>query len=353
MNYDECLKVLREKSEILHKGALEICVKPVPETDEPGAVDPREAHWFRVKPTGPNIKDPANLTPAEIHAIRTGMGCVSVDLSHGVSTDIRVITTEAGDLPILIYTPTKGETPKPAVVYIHGGGFFGGTARVIENACKELADRANAVVVSVDYDLAPDHKFPYQVNQCYQTVRWTHAHAAELGIDPEKIAVSGDSAGGNLSAACCIMDKEKLIKLQLLLYPAAFNLSEEEIGWSLDEYDLRENAEIKMDFINDIRNMTPYTSSLYVTNADQIHDPLFSVGEAEDYSCFPTTLIAVGEYDYLRIQDELFGQKLAEAGIQVRFIRYKGMAHAFWEHTGEFPQAEQCTEEMARMIRAL
>ncbi len=353
MNYNECLKVLREKSEIIRKGTLDICVKPVPETDEPGAVDSREEHWFRVKPTGPNIKDPANLTAAEIHAIRTSMGCVSVDLSHGVTTDIRVINTDAGDLPILIYTPSDGASPKPAVVYIHGGGFFGGTARVIENACKELADRADAVVVSVDYDLAPEHKFPSHVNQCYQTVRWVHAHAAELGIDPEKIAVSGDSAGGNLSAACCVMDKEKLIKLQLLLYPAAFNLSEEEIGWSLDQYDLRENVEIKMEFINDIRNMVPFTSALYLEHPEQIHDPRFSVGEVSDYSCFPPTLIAVGEYDYLRIQDELFGQKLTEAGIPVRFLRYNGMAHAFWEHTGEFPQAEHCTEEMAKLVRAL
>jgi acetyl esterase/lipase len=353
MKYDECLKVLRESNEIIRKGVLEICVKPVPETDEPGAVDPRESHWFRVKPTGPNIKDPNNLTPAEIHAIRTSMGCVSIDLSHGITTDIRVITTEAGDLPILIYTPSGSKTPKPVVVYIHGGGFFGGTARVIENACKALAGKADAVVVSVDYELAPEHKFPFQLNQCYQTVRWVHAHASELGIDPEKIAVSGDSAGGNLSAACCVIDREKLIKLQLLLYPAAFNRTEEELGWSLEQYDLRENVEIKMDFINDIRNMVPFTAALYVESPEHVRDPRFSVGDVEDYSCFPSTFIAVGEYDYLRIQDELFGQKLAEAGIPVRFVRYKGMAHAFWEHTGEFPQAEDCTEEMAKLIRGL
>ena len=353
MLYDECLKVLREKGELIRKGALEICVKPVPESSEPGTVDPREAHWFRVKPTGPNIKDPAHLTGAEIHAIRTSMGCVSIDLSHDVTTEIRVITTGAGDLPILIYTPQNGKSPKPVVVYIHGGGFFGGTARVIENACKSLADKADAVVVSVDYDLAPEHKFPHQVTQCYQTVRWVHDHTEELGIDPEKIAVSGDSAGGNLSAACCVLDEEKLIKLQLLLYPGAFNRTEEEIGWSLDQYDLREDVEIKMELINDIRNMVPFTTALYVENESQIHDPRASIGDAEDYSCFPPTFIAVGEYDYLRIQDELYGQKLAEAGIPVRFVEYKGMGHAFWEHTGEFPQAEDCTEEMAALVRKL
>lgn len=353
MNYSECLSALRENNEILHIGALEICVKPVPETNEPGAVDPREAYWFRTKPTGPNIQDPTNLQYAEIHAIRTSMGCVSVDLSHHVNTDIRVIEVEAGALPILIYTPQKGEQLKPAVVYIHGGGFFGGTARVIENACKHLADKANAVVVSVDYDLAPEFKYPHQAHQCYQTVCWVHDHADELGIDPEKIAVSGDSAGGNLAAACCIQDQEKIIKLQLLLYPGAFNRTEEEIGWSLDAYDLREDVEIKMDFINDIRNMTPFCGPLYVNDPAQLHEQLASVGDAADYSCFPPTFIAVGEFDYLRIQDEVFGEKLAEAGIPVRFIRYKGMAHAFFEHTGEFPQAEDCTEEMAALIKKL
>ena len=353
MNFDECLEVLREGGQIVRKGALEICMKPVPETKEPGAVDPREAHWFRTKPTGPNIKDPAHLTKAEIHAIRTAMGCVSVDRSHDITTEVRVITTDAGDLPVLIYTPVKGISPKPVVVYIHGGGFFGGTARVIENACKELADLADAVVVSVDYDLAPEHKFPSHVNQCYQTVRWVHAHASELGADPEKIAVSGDSAGGNLSAACCVLDKEKIIKLQLLLYPAAFNYSEEELGWSLEQYDLTDDVDIKMEFINDIRNMVPFTSQLYVETPEQIHDTRFSVGEVDDYSCFPTTFIAIGEYDYLRIQAELFGQKLTEAGIPVCFVCYKGMAHAFWEHTGEFPQAADCTLEMAELVKKL
>ena len=354
MNYNECLAALKKNHQIVRKGALEICLKPVPETLEPGTPDPREAHWFRTKPTGPNIKNPADLQFAEIHAIRTSMGCVSVDLSHGVTTDIRVIDVEAGALPILVYTPQKGTSPKPVVVYIHGGGFFGGSARVIENACKELADKADAVVVSVDYDLAPEFKFPRQVYQCYQTVCWVHDHAEELGIDPQKIAVSGDSAGGNLSAACCVMDKDnKFIKLQLLLYPAAFNRSEAEIGWSLDQYDLRTDVDIKMDFINDIRNMVPFTGALYVERPEQVLDQLFSVGDVEDYSCFPRTFIAVGEYDYLRIQDELFGRKLAEAGIPVRFVVYKGMAHAFWEHTGEFPQAEDCTDEMAALVRAL
>ncbi len=353
MNFTECLPVLREKGEVIRKGALEICVKPVPESDQPGTVDPREAHWFRVKPTGPSIKDPAHLSFAEIHAIRTSMGCVSADLSHNVTTDIRVIDVEAGALPILVYTPQAGSHPKPAVVYIHGGGFFGGTARVVENACKELADKADAVVVSVDYDLAPEFKFPHQPLQCYQTVRWVHAHAGELGIDPERIAVSGDSAGGNLSAACCVQDKEKIIKLQLLLYPLVTTRSEAEIGWTADEYDLREDTEIKTAFIDDIRNMAPFLGQMYVNDPAQMSDPLFSVGDVEDYSCFPATLIAVGEFDFLRIQNEQYGQKLAEAGIPVRFLRYKGMAHAFWEHTGEFPQASNCTEEMAALIRKM
>ena len=113
MLYDECLKVLREKGELIRKGALEICVKPVPESSEPGTVDPREAHWFRVKPTGPNIKDPAHLTGAEIHAIRTSMGCVSVDLSHDVTTEIQVITTGAGDLPGYLRQNARRVEPCP------------------------------------------------------------------------------------------------------------------------------------------------------------------------------------------------------------------------------------------------
>jgi acetyl esterase/lipase len=115
------------------KKGLKIHVKPVPETDRPGVVDPRAANWFRNLPKGYQVQDYRRITSEEVQILRDAMGCQNADLSRGVKTNRRTINTENGDVPILIYTPDISGT-LPLICYIHGGGFFGGSTEVVENA---------------------------------------------------------------------------------------------------------------------------------------------------------------------------------------------------------------------------
>ncbi len=352
MSYQDCLKVLKNNAVIEKKGQLEICLKPVPETDRPGVADPREAKWFRSLPKPYQMKDSANPSSADIQAMRDAMGCKNDDLSRGVNKTKRIISTPAGEVPILIYTP-QHESPVPLICYIHGGGFFGGTTRVVENACKLLAERAESVVISIDYCLAPEHRFPEGLMQCWETIVWAHGHAEELGINPDKIAVSGDSAGGNLSLGCCLLDQMHLIKAQLLLYPAITVRPDIDYGWTWDAYEMNEGKDAALLMVHDIKDSINFVPVVYPKTQADLYNQLLSPWQAPDYTHFPTTFLAVGEYDFLKQQALKFCEKLGACGVQTHYYCYKGMGHAFFEHTGEFPQAEDCTDEMAKIIRSL
>ncbi|HEX4248309.1 MAG TPA: alpha/beta hydrolase, partial [Pseudonocardia sp.] len=133
----------------------------------------------------------------------------------------RTVPGPAGDIPVRVYTPA-GEGPLPVVVYFHGGGWVIGDLEVVDRPCRQLADAAGAIVVSVDYRLAPEHRYPAAIDDCYAATSWVASHADEIGADAGRLAVAGDSAGGNLAAAVCIAARDRggpTITAQLLLYP--------------------------------------------------------------------------------------------------------------------------------------
>ncbi len=352
MDYQNCLKVLREKTTIQTKGNLKTLIKPVPETDRPGVPDPRAAHWFRSLPKAYQMKDPFHPTNEDIQILRDAMGCQNTDLSHGVKTNSSLISTEAGDVPVFIYS-LQAHQPAPLICYIHGGGFFGGSTSVVENACKLLAERSGAVVISIDYGLAPDFRFPINLFQCWGVVCWARDHAQELGIDNKKIIISGDSAGGNLSLGCCLLDQEHLIKAQLLLYPAIVVNPDIDYGWTWDAYEMKEDQDAALLMVHDLMDSIGTVPRIYPQTKADLFNQLLSPWQAADYAHFPTTFLAVGEYDYLKQEAQIFCEKLGQSGVSTHLCYYKGMGHAFFEHTGEFPQAEDCADEMAKIVRSL
>lgn len=284
------------------------------------------------------------------------MGCDNVDLSHQVTSERRILQTDVGAVPVYIYQP-EGSVPKPLVVYIHGGAFFGGSPRVVENPCRLLAERSGAVVLSVDYALAPKARFPVGLNQCWQAVCWAYEHAKELSADPTRLTVMGDSAGGNLAAGCTMLDRNSIIQLQILLYPCTLmDLTREH--WDEGRYviasDLEQHTrEVLQKLILETRSFFDTMKAAYLNAPDQASNPFVSPLLEKDLSGMPRTLIMAAEYDYLRQQAEEFGRRLSEEGVDTTFYLYKGMGHAFFEHTGEFPQAEDCTDEAARAIKAI
>jgi acetyl esterase len=261
-----------------------------------------------------------------------------------VLTD-RSIPGPGGDLPIRVYASASASSgPRPLVVYFHGGGYvFGGGLRLGDWICSQVASTVGAVVVAVDYRLAPVHRFPAAVEDCYAAVTWAAGNAAELGATG-RIGVMGESAGGNLAAVTCLIARERggpAISHQALTYPAT-DMTEGRPPSGNPSAPFLSHAEIvaykrlyfgqKPDFAN------PWASPLLA-----------------DHAGLPPALIQVAEHDPLRADGARYAEALRAAGVPVRFTEYVGMTHGFVNFPGlsraaHQAMAEICAEQSAALV---
>jgi acetyl esterase len=224
---------------------------------------------------------------------------------------------------VRIFTPV-GNGPFPILVYSHGGGWNKGNVYTHGKVCRYLSNKVGCIVVSVDYRKAPKYKFPIPVEDAYAALQWTVQHAAQLDGDPARVAVGGDSAGGNISAALCLIAKDRSgpkIIYQLLVYPAT-DLS------SLDTESYRNygtgygltKADVEM-----------YRDKYLRTTEDRTN-PYASPLLAKDLTNLPPALIITGEYDVARDEGEAYANRLKQAGVQARSFRCPGIGHgaAYW-----------------------
>lgn len=222
----------------------------------------------------------------------------------------------AGNIPVRIYTP-KGSGAFPALVYFHGGGWVIGDPTVVDGPCTLFANRAHSVVISVDYRKAPEAPFPAAVDDAVAATRWVAEHAAELNIDPDRIVVAGDSAGGNLAAVTALTLRDeggpKLVG-QVLLYPAT--------DFHRDTASARENGEGY--FLTTA--MLDWFSKHYQADPD---DWRASPIRSTDHAGLPPALVVTAEFDPLRDEGEAYAEKLRAAGVPVQVKRYDGQIHAF------------------------
>lgn len=192
---------------------------------------------------------------------------------------------------------------------------------------------------------------------CYDAVKWVHEHADELGVNPNQIVVSGDSAGGNLAAVCSLMDRDSgagLIKMQALIYPVLIigNERADDYEWSLDHYEIMEDHhEYIIETIEGLRKSDGLLQELYIQDLTTIDNPLVSPLLSESLAGMPRTVIITAEFDYLRPQAEAFARKLAEANVPTKIIKYCGMDHAFIDKIGIYPQAADCFKEIANELK--
>ncbi|MER5774131.1 alpha/beta hydrolase [Streptomyces sp. NPDC002039] len=243
--------------------------------------------------------------------------------------DVLDTTATAGDreIPIRIYRPvTEPDAgPLPVTLYFHGGGWVFGDLDTQDHIARTVADRSGTIVVSVDYRLAPEHRFPAAVDDAYAALAWVADNASGFGGDGQRIAVFGESAGGNLAAT---LAQEALrrggprITLQVLAYPA------------LDRFD-------------DSPSMYEYTTGpilsrsylewfwgAYLGSPDQGADPRVSPARSDELAGLPPAVIATAEHDPLRDQADLYADKLADAGVPVQHFPVKGAVHGFLSFTG-------------------
>lgn len=257
----------------------------------------------------------------------------------------RTITAGDGaEIPVRIYWPDTDPAPKAGVVFFHGGGWVIGGLDTHDGAARMLANATGAVVVFVDYRLAPEAPFPIPVEDCYTGLLWTVANASSIGVDPSRVAVAGDSAGGNLAAAVALMARDRngpALRYQLLVYPCTdMNPSR----WP----SMRENE----------RGYFLTTDSMvwfYDQYAPQVADrtnPYASPIHATDLSGLPPAFVVTAEFDPLRDEGEAYAARLVAAGVPCEVQRYDGMIHGFFGMTAMFEQARDAHATASAKLKA-
>lgn len=235
-------------------------------------------------------------------------------------TDTFVPTSE-GSIPVRIYQPLA-RANQPVLMFFHGGGFVLGSVEIYEGLCRRLAYLSQCVVISVDYRLAPEHKFPAAPQDCYAATVWASQNAHLFGGDASRLAVCGDSAGGNLATVVAMMARDQKgphISYQVLLYPtvdASFRFA------SIDA--------LAEGYLLTKPMMVWFLDHYRAANTDP-KDPYFSPFEATDLSGLPPALIITAEYDPLRDEGRAYAERLEAAGVPVKYREYKGMIHVFMQ----------------------
>lgn len=256
----------------------------------------------------------------------------------------RGIPGPGGTIPVRIYTP-RGEGPFPILVYFHGGGWVLSNLETHDALCRKLTNRAGCIVVSVDYRLAPEHKFPAAVEDSYAATSWVAEHAGELHGDPTRLAVGGDSAGGNLSAVTTLLAREQggpSIRFQFLIYPAT-----DHFAGSMQRQSFIENGEGYFLTREGMKRFLDY----YLPSPEHGTDPRFAPLQARDLSGLPPALVVTAEYDPLRDEGEAYAERLREAGVPVTLKRYDGMIHGFFTMAGVIDQSNKAIDETAEILR--
>jgi len=283
---------------------------------------------------------PADARQAVVDALKAVAGQPG---EIGRVQDLKIPHAER-PIPIRIYTPAA-EGPFPCLVYFHGGGWVVCDLDTHDAVCRAIARRAEAVVVAVDYRLSPEYKFPAAVEDCYAATGWVAANAARLAVDPRRIAVGGDSAGGNLSTVMCLKSRDEggpSLGLQVLVYPVT-NLA------SFDTPSYREFAEGY--YLT--RTEMEWFRGHYLARTEDAHSPYASPLLAPDLRGLPPALVITAECDPLRDEGEAYAKRLAEAGVAVTCTRYNGMIHPFFSLGGVFSQGRRAIEQVAAAVRAL
>jgi len=247
----------------------------------------------------------------------------------------------AGKLPVRIYRPRGVPRPAPALVYFHGGGFVTGGLDSHDPVCRLLADEARCVVISVDYRMAPEHKFPAAPDDALAAFRHVASHTGPLGLDPQRLAIGGDSAGGNLSAVVALATRGDAVRpaFQLLIYPAT------DMTMSFPSI-----ASMGKDLFLERATMDWFLGHYLRSDADR-HDLRASPWFNPDVAGAPPALVVTAGFDPLRDEGEAYARKLQDAGVAVELVRHASLFHGFISVCGGMSHTLPPVLAMAAAVR--
>ena len=294
-------------------------------------------------------KPAESLPPAEARQQPTPTDAVmALVRENNVAVPPSMVDTMGKDIPVAggmvharIYVPKSGAGPFPVIVYFRGGGWVIASLDVYDSSCRGLAEQTNAVVVSVNYRMGPEHKFPTAHNDAFAAYQWVLKNAASFKGDAKRVAVAGESAGGNLAANVSIMARDKKVMLplhQILIYPV--------VGDNLEAPSVQQYQNAKP--LN--KAMLPWFYQHYLRTPADGKSPLISLDKANLKGLPPTTIIAA-EIDPLTSGGELLTEKLKAAQVPVTYQLYKGVTHEFFGMAILVPEAKDAQALAVRELK--
>jgi len=282
-----------------------------------------------------------SLSPPEARASYAAMARGRTGTGDVAATEDVAVPTPDGDVAVRLYRPDGAERPAPVCVLFHGGGWVVGSIESHDALCTALAARSGVVVASVEYRLSPEAAFPGPLDDCLAATRWVAEHADALGVDAARLAVAGDSAGGNLAAAVALRARDEggpAIAFQLLVYPV--------VDHSFSQPSYEENAEGYFLTADAMR----WFSGHYLGGTTPT-DPLAAPLHAPDLAGLPPALVLTAGYDPLRDEGEAYGARLEASGVATTVHRYEGVVHGFVSMFALLDQGAAAVDECAAALR--
>ncbi len=287
---------------------------------------------------GPQLHE---MSVAQARELILGMVALGGEPESIVRIENRTVPGPAGQIPVRIYTPV-GTAPFPVLVYFHGGGWVIGNLDTHDGICRSLANRVGCLVVSVDYRLAPEHTFPAAPEDCYAATRWLAEHAGSLGGDKGRIAVGGDSAGGNLAAVVALMARDRggpKLAFQLLVYPAT--------DTDFETRSYRENSE---GYFLTRADMVWFWNH-YAPRDEDRRNPYAAPLRAASLRGLPPALVITAEFDPLCDDGNAYAARLREDGVPVRLSQQDGLIHGFFQMGAVIDRGRASVDEGSRALK--
>lgn len=358
--------IVNTTPQLVTENGASIEVYPIPDVDESGVMDPAELYLRRTMMAFAKKLGNKPFT-IEMARSKTLTYCKKLHEGELEESILEIKGNQVnGTLRMLCIDGTRGQKEGEALAfcYFHGGSFFSGSAKGYANPLRYLAEKVGCKVYSVEYSLAPEHPFPQATIEAETALTYLYENADALGIDRDKIVLSGDSAGGNLALSAITRTKGRYpVRALELFYPCVdFAKNEGQYLWSEEAYGIAESqreyilprlelgrADDRVDFE---RMRLMYESYMGTNYEDKVKDPLISPVYVEP-ALFPRTTIYAAEFDGLRMQEEYFAGRLQREGQGCRIVRFKGVSHAFLDTFGVIPQAEAaimlCAQELSTL----
>lgn len=287
-----------------------------------------------------NLPAQKEQTLEQVRNAFTGLRLLAGEPEGVYKIENKSISTSEGSILLRLFYPKKKEK-FPMLLYFHPGGFVKGDIETYDPICRMVANRSNCLVISVGYRLAPENRFPSQIEDGIYALKWIYENAKEIGGDEKKIAIGGESSGGTLAAALTHLNihrKGPHISFQVLIYPL------------LDfSFSYPSHKEFNKGFLLDEASLNWY-KEMYLSHEDNPKSPLVSPLWQTHFSDLPPTVVITAEYDPLRDEGEAYVEKLQSAGVAVHFTRYEGMTHGFFMMPGILDDAKRAIAEVGEEL---